>query len=1536
MRSKMTKKLIAFLLCMVLVICNSVSILADTPAPEAVSTQQVKETKAAPEVETTTKKEETTEATTEKKEKPTEAAEETTTETKEGNTKATTEVAEETTTETKEDKTEATTEVKEDNTKATTEEATTEATEETSETSEKDKKENKEATTTEGKEETVPAELTFENDDVIVTVSEVAEGAIPEGAELKVVPILKDDTETKEQYTEVEKQIQEKAAETETEIKGFLAYDITFVDEDGNEIEPNSEVKVSMEYKQAAIPEEITAEDAKDAEVSVMHLEENADGNVAKVVDMGEAGKVDTLETTDENKVEKVEVKTKSFSAYTITWTYQKRTWKLKVTCKDESTSKELSPSQTEITFNDAKETSITKLAPSIEDYVVNSGKITLYSKQKYDFTALKIEYNGEDTGTYELKYKDLQGNWRGTGYKLEKNEEVEIPVTFFYESYTKPTFYYVYVSPKEGGGYEANLLWKGNNFPDATNNPMGLQESNSEKKNELRRRYGFGDDDNNLSKEQSLKDTINDNTGTPIDNGEEYAKVEYVGARLYDKGSFERDGGYDFSAIHEGDTKIRFLKETDDGFKYSTGKNDTDSEYQYVGGKDIVFLFTDVIDRKVLSAANAEEKGLVVDFSDQLKGDTDVSVNVKKEAEWADYYNRIADISFTLSGTPKIDPLDIILVIDSSYSMDFSNYDWDYTSCSTDVSAQDFREYNRYDRFFDGDNAPNKLDGMSRMAATKYAAYSVAATFLTNNIEGGDKNNRIAVVNFSKRVNVDTGFSDNYQKVTNRIQDIETNTGTNTGEAIVEAAALAKQSKDQNRNCITIVLSDGAPTIECSAFEESKRNLKNNSTVYTIGIDLNDTTTIQEGLPGGTKTPKEFLESIATEGCAFNANGYEANGSDTNVVQQCFNAIIADLTTAAEDAIIHDIISEYFTYQGPGNSGDNVEQNNGNVNINVGKISAVDDTYTFQVKITETNQNIVGEYKTNQNNKDNMKDVYVSYNIGEIPGSTSVEEDPAVNVYREVQVRYYYLDANGNKQPINVEGTSVQDIINYIDNDIEGLNGIDAYASYKRLTDDTTTFTVTQDILNKYMESYNGVYVESSNLTESTENTYTLLDDNTKNVIDVVYYNNDMEDPLYIEVQKTFVNIKNPRVDVPNFVIELYDSEHNKLKDLRLNPGASDIAPTVSEDGLTFTWKIVGLEAGTYYVKETGEGKEGYTTTIEVYENGKWKTVTNGNGVEVTTQAPDVQFNNFNDKDNVIETCASTNPIANNTNLIAAALTGKAGYFVWTKDTLSAAERKKVVETIKTQAGHKFTNMTVGETKFFSTTEKIEDGLNFRGGVKIDHSGEGTRLKFNSTDQWSMVCYANYTEVSGINAEIEIKNTYEENKTAIDLIKYGSNYNDTNKKEGAIFELYQGNMDEENQLQWQEEPLTNFENILVSSSDTPELSLPSGYYKLKEIEAPAGYQLLNDEIYFKVENETVKLVNAFGTEINSDSNNMWMLDTKSTIITLKIKNNVLYSLPSAGGPGIYWYTLSGALLMMGAALIVYKQQRKREVLLKK
>ena len=166
--------------------------------------------------------------------------------------------------------------------------------------------------------------LNYEDDKVTVSVTAEEAGIIPEGAELKVVPITSEDTDTKEQYKEVEKKIQEKVAEEEKEVAGFLAYDITFVDKDGNEMEPNGKVKVSMNYKKAELPQEVVEKEATDAEVTVLHLEEDENGEVKQVVDMGAEQKatVDTLATTEGAKVQNVEVETESFSVFTITWTY--------------------------------------------------------------------------------------------------------------------------------------------------------------------------------------------------------------------------------------------------------------------------------------------------------------------------------------------------------------------------------------------------------------------------------------------------------------------------------------------------------------------------------------------------------------------------------------------------------------------------------------------------------------------------------------------------------------------------------------------------------------------------------------------------------------------------------------------------------------------------------------------------------------------------------------------------------------------------------------------------------------------------------------------------------------------------------------------------------------------------------------------------------------------------------------------------------------------------------------------------------------
>lgn len=196
---------------------------------------------------------------------------------------------------------------------------------------------------TETETEVVAQQLEYEDDQVKVHVTASEEGIIPDHASLKVVPLVKQEVtnemtdEQKQEveainkkYDEAEKKLTEKAEKEAYDIAGFLAYDISLVDADGNKVEPNGDVKVTMDYKQPVIAEDAvqTVNDTewlnstKDLDVTVLHLEEDNKGKVTDVVDMtaedtnGDA----EINTTSENEIQKVTITTNSFSTFAIVY----------------------------------------------------------------------------------------------------------------------------------------------------------------------------------------------------------------------------------------------------------------------------------------------------------------------------------------------------------------------------------------------------------------------------------------------------------------------------------------------------------------------------------------------------------------------------------------------------------------------------------------------------------------------------------------------------------------------------------------------------------------------------------------------------------------------------------------------------------------------------------------------------------------------------------------------------------------------------------------------------------------------------------------------------------------------------------------------------------------------------------------------------------------------------------------------------------------------------------------------------------------
>lgn len=97
------------------------------------------------------------------------------------------------------------------------------------------------------------------------------------------------------------------------------------------------------------------------------------------------------------------------------------------------------------------------------------------------------------------------------------------------------------------------------------------------------------------------------------------------------------------------------------------------------------------------------------------------------------------------------------------------------------------------------------------------------------------------------------------------------------------------------------------------------------------------------------------------------------------------------------------------------------------------------------------------------------------------------------------------------------------------------------------------------------------------------------------------------------------------------------------------------------------------------------------------------------------------------------------------------------------------------------------------------------------------------------------------------------------------------------------------------------------------------------GTYTLKEIKAPNGYALLNADITITVNQNGVTVSGSEKASVNKE---------KDGTYTIIVKNDMLYSLPSTGGSGIYWFSICGMLLMMAAAWLIYKN-KCREVLVK-
>lgn len=208
-------------------------------------------------------------------------------------------------------------------------------------------------------------------------------------------------------------------------------------------------------------------------------------------------------------------------------------------------------------------------------------------------------------------------------------------------------------------------------------------------------------------------------------------------------------------------------------------------------------------------------------------------------------------------------------------------------------------------------------------------------------------------------------------------------------------------------------------------------------------------------------------------------------------------------------------------------------------------------------------------------------------------------------------------------------------------------------------------------------------------------------------------------------------------------------------------------------------------------------------------------------------------------------------------------------------------------------------------EQKSVKFIKDATDSLN-----KID--GMNGKITFGTNDNNQNVIKDYQYLGNGVKGKIEFTNNpvitnwkivkvrKDDNKTIISGAKFAL------KQNGKV--KYTGESDENGYIIW-------------SKGSENNAMLASGEYILEETEAAEGYAK-GDTTW------TLKVTDGGNLEYIKDADGKVISPSVVEEVNLyKFTNDVPYELPETGGIGIYWYTVGGMLLMVMAAIVVYRKR---------
>lgn len=269
-------------------------------------------------------------------------------------------------------------------------------------------------------------EYTEETDNVIVRASAPA-SVFDEEVKL----VVKELPEGSDGYQEAEEAL--KAEDVLYE--GMKALDITFVNEDGEEIEPNGEVQVSIQMKEGVLPEDADLETVevhhlKAADANTVKAEAVADGaektdgtvlsaeEAAAELEAAEISEEEVEAAIDKDAAAVAMFSVDSFSTFTITWGYGNNS--VTVHYVDQAGQPIDGKQRQPIRVNDGEWVNLADYGTSISGYTYQGAHLNSYNGT----SAKRVKYESGWFGYGEWKYSnntdswDNGRTWSTTGYR--------------------------------------------------------------------------------------------------------------------------------------------------------------------------------------------------------------------------------------------------------------------------------------------------------------------------------------------------------------------------------------------------------------------------------------------------------------------------------------------------------------------------------------------------------------------------------------------------------------------------------------------------------------------------------------------------------------------------------------------------------------------------------------------------------------------------------------------------------------------------------------------------------------------------------------------------------------------------------------------------------------------------------------------------------------------------------------------------------------------------------------------------------------